>query len=61
MNPNASHVVDWNNQIIPRLYSAGEMSSVFKFVYQMGGNVTACITCGRIAGVSAAAETNWDE
>lgn len=53
-------VVDWSNNVIPRLYSAGEMSSVFKFVYQMGGNVTECIICGRIAGANAAAESDWD-
>ena len=54
------HVVNWNNEIIPRLYSAGEMSSVFKFVYQGGGNLTECIVCGRIAGENAAAETAWE-
>lgn len=53
-------VVDWNNEPIPRLYSAGEMSSCFKFVYQGGGNITECIVCGRIAGENAAAETAWD-
>lgn len=54
------HVVDWFNKPIPRLYSAGEMSSVFKFVYQGGGNISECIVCGRIAGENAAAETPWD-
>ena len=53
-------VIDWRNEPIPRLYSAGEMSSCFKFVYQGGGNVTECIVCGRIAGENAAAETAWD-
>lgn len=54
------HVIDWANKPIPRLYSAGEISSCFKFVYQGGGNLTECITCGRIAGENAAAETAWD-
>lgn len=54
------HVINWNNEVIPRLYTAGEMSSVFKFVYQGGGNLTECITCGRIAGENAAAEQPWD-
>ena len=54
------HVVNWQNQVIPRLYSAGEMSSVFKFVYQGGGNLTECIVCGRIAGQNAAVESDWD-
>ena len=54
------HVIDWDNKIIPRLYTAGEISSVFKFVYQAGGNVTECMACGRIAGINAAAETPWE-
>ena len=53
-------VIDWYNEPIPRLYTAGEISSCFKFVYQGGGNVTECIVCGRIAGENAAAETPWD-
>ena len=55
------HVIDWENKPIPHLYTAGEMSSVFKFVYQGGGNLTECIVCGRIAGRNAAAETPWEE
>lgn len=54
------HVIDWNNEVIPRLYTAGEISSCFKFVYQGGGNVTECIVCGRIAGENAASEIPWD-
>jgi succinate dehydrogenase/fumarate reductase flavoprotein subunit len=54
------HVIDWFNKPIPRLYTAGEMSSVLKFVYQGGGNLTECIVCGRIAGKNAAEETPWD-
>lgn len=54
------HVVNWGNEVIPRLYSAGEMSSALKFVYQGGGNITECIVCGRIAGENAAAEQPWD-
>lgn len=55
------HVIDWNNQVIPGLYSAGEMSSAFKWMYQMGGNLTENLVCGRIAGATMAAEANWDE
>jgi succinate dehydrogenase/fumarate reductase flavoprotein subunit len=54
------HVIDWDNKIIPRLYTAGEVSSVFKFVYQAGGNITECLVCGRIAGINAAAEEPWE-
>lgn len=54
------HVIDWDNKVIPRLYTAGEVSSVFKFVYQAGGNITECLVCGRIAGINAAAEEPWE-
>ena len=54
-------VVNWANEVIPGLYSAGEMSSAFKWMYQMGGNLTENIVCGRIAGATMAAEANWDE
>jgi 3-oxosteroid 1-dehydrogenase len=50
-------VLDWDDQPIPRLYSVGEISSVFQFVYQGGGNLAECITFGRIAGRNAAALT----
>jgi succinate dehydrogenase/fumarate reductase flavoprotein subunit len=53
-------VIDWDNKVIPRLYTAGEVSSVFKFVYQAGGNITECLVCGRIAGINAAAEEPWE-
>ena len=49
-------VLDWKGRPIPRLYSAGEISSAFKFVYQGGGNLTECIVFGRIAGRNAAHE-----
>lgn len=49
-------VLNWGNQPIPRLYSAGEISSAFKFVYSAGGNIAECITFGRIAGLNAASE-----
>ena len=53
------HVLDWEGKPIRRLYTAGEISSVFKFTYQGGGNITECIVCGRIAGKNAAAEEPW--
>jgi len=49
-------VLDWEDQPIPRLYTAGEISSAFLFVYQGGGNLAECITFGRVAGRNAAAE-----
>jgi succinate dehydrogenase/fumarate reductase flavoprotein subunit len=50
-------VLDWDDTPIPRLYAAGEICSVFQFVYQGGGNLAECIVFGRIAGMNAAAET----
>lgn len=50
-------VLDWNGNPIPRLYTAGEISSIFKYTYQAGGNLTECIVCGRVAGQNAAAES----
>ncbi len=52
-------VLGWDDKPIPRLYTAGEISSIFKFVYQGGGNLTECISMGRIAGKNAAALKPW--
>lgn len=52
-------VLDWEGNPVPRLYTAGEISSVFKFTYQAGGNLTECIVCGRQAGKEAVKETSW--
>lgn len=41
---------------IPRLYAAGELGSVWRMLYQGGGNLAECIAFGRIAGTNAAAE-----
>ena len=52
-------VLNWAGEPIPRLYTAGEISSAFKFVYQGGGNLTECIVMGRIAGKNAASMKPW--
>jgi succinate dehydrogenase/fumarate reductase flavoprotein subunit len=54
-------VLDWDDAPIPRLYTAGEISSVFQFVYQGGGNLAEGITFGRIAGRNAAHERPWTD
>ncbi len=41
---------------VPRLYSAGELGSVWGMLYQAGGMLGECIAFGRIAGANAAAE-----
>ncbi|UCG67378.1 MAG: FAD-dependent oxidoreductase [Deltaproteobacteria bacterium] len=48
-----------DNTPIPRLYSAGELGSVWGMLYQGGGNIAECIAFGRIAGANAAAEKVW--
>ena len=39
---------------IGRLYSAGELGSIYSFLYQGGGNIGECFAFGRIAGEKAA-------
>jgi succinate dehydrogenase/fumarate reductase flavoprotein subunit len=46
---------------IQRLYSAGELGSIYSYLYQGGGNLGDCLASGRIAGRNAAAEKPWDE
>jgi succinate dehydrogenase/fumarate reductase flavoprotein subunit len=41
---------------IPRLYSAGELGSLFGLLYQGAGNLGECLAFGRIAGREAAKE-----
>lgn len=41
---------------IPRLYSAGELGSIYSYLYQGTGNIGECLAFGRIAGRNAAAE-----
>jgi succinate dehydrogenase/fumarate reductase flavoprotein subunit len=45
---------------IPRLYSAGELGSIYSYLYQGTGNIGECLAFGRISGRNAAAETSWD-
>ncbi|MBV9554774.1 MAG: FAD-binding protein, partial [Alphaproteobacteria bacterium] len=42
---------------IPRLYSAGELGSIYSYLYQGTGNIGECLAFGRIAGRNAAGET----
>jgi succinate dehydrogenase/fumarate reductase flavoprotein subunit len=45
---------------IPRLYSAGELGSLFGLLYQGSGNLGECLAFGRIAGKEAAQEKDWE-
>lgn len=44
---------------IPRLYSAGELGSIYSYLYQGTGNIGECLAFGRVAGRGAAAEAPW--
>jgi len=51
-----AQIVDAFNKPIPRLYSAGELGSMWGMIYQGGGNIAECLAFGRIAGAHAADE-----
>lgn len=53
-----SQVLDAFGDPIPRLYSAGELGSMWGIIYQGAGNIAECIVFGRIAGKNSAAETS---
>jgi succinate dehydrogenase/fumarate reductase flavoprotein subunit len=42
---------------IKGLYGAGEMGSLWGFLYQSGGNLAECLGLGRMVGINAAAES----
>ena len=44
---------------IPRLYSAGELGSIYSYLYQGTGNIGECLAFGRISGRNSAEETPW--
>jgi succinate dehydrogenase/fumarate reductase flavoprotein subunit len=45
---------------IPRLYSAGELGSIYSYLYQGTGNIGECLAFGRVSGRNAADETPWE-
>jgi succinate dehydrogenase/fumarate reductase flavoprotein subunit len=45
---------------IARLYSAGELGSIYSYLYQGTGNIGECLAFGRISGRNAAAEMPWE-
>jgi len=45
---------------IPRLYSAGELGSIYGNLYQGTGNIGECLAFGRISARNAVAEAPWD-
>jgi len=51
-----AQIVDTSGESIPRLYSAGELGSIYSYLYQGGGNLGECVGIGRLAGRNAARE-----
>ena len=56
-----SQVIGTDRLPIPRLYSAGELGSIYSHRYQAGGNLGECFAFGRIAGRNAAQESDIQE
>ena len=52
-------VLDRMKKPIPRLYVAGEISSIYGHLYMEAGNITECFVAGKVAGQNAAAEKAW--
>jgi len=54
-----SRVLDPDGKPIPRLYGAGELGSIWGFLYQGACNISEAMVFGQIAGRNAALETPW--
>jgi hypothetical protein len=52
-------IVRPNGTPIARLYSAGELGSIYSYLYQGTGNIGECLAFGRVSGRNAAAEAPW--
>ena len=55
-----AEVVRPDGSPVPRLYSAGELGSIYSYLYQGTGNIGECMAFGRISGRNAAAEKPWE-
>ena len=55
-----AQVLDPFGEPISRLYSSGELGSLWGLIYQGAGNNAESLVFGRIAGANAAALENWD-
>jgi succinate dehydrogenase/fumarate reductase flavoprotein subunit len=54
-----SRVLDPDGKPIPRLYAAGELGSIWGYLYQGACNIGEGLVFGRIAGKNAASEKPW--
>jgi succinate dehydrogenase/fumarate reductase flavoprotein subunit len=53
-------IVNPYGEPIPRLYEAGELGSIWGYLYLVGGNLAECFISGQIAGREAANLDPWD-
>lgn len=58
-NENAE-IVRPDGSPIGRLYSSGELGSIYSNLYQGAGNIGECLAFGRIAGRNVAILTPWE-
>lgn len=56
-----ARVLDPDGKPIPRLFVAGELGSIWGFLYQTACNIAEGIVFGRIAGRNAATSPQWSE
>ena len=56
-----AQVLNVHGKPIPRLYSAGELGSLWNRNYIGAGNMLECIVFGEIAGKNAATERPWEQ
>lgn len=54
-------VINAHGEAIPRLYEAGEIGSIWGFLYLGAGNLAECFVTGQIAGKEAANQLDWTE
>jgi succinate dehydrogenase/fumarate reductase flavoprotein subunit len=54
-----SRVLDPDGRPIPRLYAAGELGSIWGYLYQGACNIGEALVFGRIAGKNAVTEKPW--
>lgn len=55
-----AEIVRPDNTPIPRLYSAGELGSIYSYLYQGTANIGECFVFGRIAARNAVGLKPWD-
>ena len=56
MGPSPKIDIGIDGEPIPRLYSAGELGSIYAFLYQGGGNVGERFAFGRVVDRNVARE-----